>query len=62
MGFGMECFFARQRSYEGPRPKAHGIATHAHWESGLYLLPMLQTAKIVYIDDSSQSNTIVKKY
>ena len=32
--------------------KAHVIAAHVHWEWRSYLLPMLQTASIVYIDDS----------
>ena len=50
MGFVIDCVSARLRPNGGLHPKAHVIATHARWESRLYLLPMLQTAKIVYID------------
>ena len=59
MSFGVDCVFARLRSYKGLRPKAHVIATHAGWESRWYLLPEFQSANIVYIDDSYQSNTRV---
>ena len=59
MGFGIDCIFACLRCYEGLRPKAHVIVTHARWESLLYLLLVLLTVKIVYIDDSYRSNTIV---
>ena len=57
MGFGIDCVFVRLRSYESQ--KAHVIATHVCWLSRLYLLLVLQTAKIVYIDESYRSNTIV---
>ena len=59
MGFGIDLVFERLRSYEGLRPKkTHVIASHACWESCLYLLLVLQTVKIVNIDDRYQSNTI----
>ena len=51
MGFGIDCVFARLRSYEGLRPITHVIDMHARWESCSYLLLVLRNAKIVYIDD-----------
>ena len=59
MDSGIDCVYARLRSYEGLCQIAHVIATHACLESRSYLFPVLQTAKIVYIDESYQSNTIV---
>ena len=59
MDFGTYCVCACLHSYEGLSPKAYAIATHACWESPSYLLPVLQTAKIVYFNDRYRSNTIV---
>ena len=41
------------------RPKAYVFDSHGHWESCPYLLQVLQTAKIVNIDASYRSNTMV---
>ena len=59
MGFGIYCGFACLCSYEGLRPKVYAIAMHVPWESDSYLLPVLQTVKIVYIDDSYRANSIL---
>ena len=58
MCFEIDCVFACLRSYEGLRLKAHVVAMHGVHTS-LYLLLVLQIAKIVYIDDSNRSNTTV---
>ena len=46
----------RMRSYEGLRQKAHVNAMHAYWD----LLPALQTAKSIYIDEHNSNNLIIQ--
>ena len=58
-GFWDRLHFYTSISYQGVHPKAHVIAMHTCLKYCSYLILVLQTAKIVYIDDSYRANTTI---